>query len=943
MRIASGVFATLLLLVYSAQGSEDLSREDLSFFESKIRPALVTHCYECHSEEAGKRKGGLWLDSKAGWQLGGDSGPAAIAGDVDGSLLIETIRYNDPDLEMPPEGKLPSAVIAVFEEWVRRGLPDPRSEASAESAEDGMSVEDGREFWSFKPRQESFGEKTEIDDFINARLEAARLTPEPATEPLQRLRRAKIDLTGLIPTVEEQEEFLSDPGDATWERMIDRWLASDAYGERWGRHWLDIVRYADSSGGGRAMPFPNAWRYRDYVIEAFREDRPLDEFITEQIAGDLLPFEDLKERQRHLTATGFLLLGPHNYENQNKAELDFEIVDEQIDTIGRAFMGQTVGCARCHDHKFDPVPTKDYYAMAGIFLSTHSVTHSNVSKWHREPVPPTEEAQNAIARHEIEEKLLSAEVERLSNHLAEMGRGSGGQVKSVRAESLPGIVLDDTVAVLSGEWEASTSTGRWIGEGYLHDQNAGDGLKRITWETELPESGEYELRVSYSTGPSRNTKVPVEVKVGETMETVTINQRLAPEHDSLFETVGVYSVKAGEAVSVVISNESPENGHVIADSVQWLSLDEQAESAADPGLSARTRELEKELKEAEKKLKALRAEAPDIPVAMSVVDKATDAIGGTELRIRGVESNRGEIVPRGFLEVATWEETSLHADASGRLELAEWLVDERHPLTARVLANRIWLKLMGEGLVRTPDNFGVTGEEPTHPELLDYLAGRLIATGWSTKTLVREIMMSDVYSRSTGRGLQDGDEVDPENRLYARAHLRPMDVESLRDAILTLSGELDLRSGGPSLPEKFRTEFGYEFTTMRRSIYVPVFRNSGYEMFTVFDFANPNFSVGKRSRSTIPTQALFLTNSEFIHERSDAAAERLLADPDKSDSARIELAFRQAIGRPPTSSEASLALNFLRESGDAESRDESSAWAAFQRALFASVDFRYLR
>ena len=405
MRLALAVTLLPGLLGLAFSQAEELSPDDTAFFEKKIRPILVEHCYECHSEAEDKRKGGLWLDRKAGWELGGDTGPAIVPGEPKKSLFLTTVHYSDPDLEMPPDGKLPDPVLEDLQEWIERGAPDPRDKAPAVVEKSVMDIEKGREFWAFQPRKENFEGRASIDGFITAKLEKEGISPAPEASAASRLRRAKVDLTGLLPTIAEQDEFFANPTDEKWEEMIDRWLAADEFGERWGRHWLDISRYADSSGGGRAMPFPNAWRFRDYVIDSFKEDRPLDELITSHIAGDLLPYKDLAERQRNLVGSGFMVLGPINFENQNKKELEFEIVDEQLDTLGRAFLGMTIGCARCHDHKFDPIPTSDYYAMAGIFMNTDFVTHANVSKWHTEPVPPTREAKAVIEAYETKEKL----------------------------------------------------------------------------------------------------------------------------------------------------------------------------------------------------------------------------------------------------------------------------------------------------------------------------------------------------------------------------------------------------------------------------------------------------------------------------------------------------------------------------------------------------------
>ncbi|MDF1740816.1 MAG: DUF1553 domain-containing protein, partial [Verrucomicrobiales bacterium] len=936
MRSVSGSLTITLLAAVSVGVCQaaDISDADLRFFENRIRPILVEHCYECHSEEAGKSKGGLWLDRRAGWLTGGDSGPAAKPHDVEGSLLIETVRYADPDLEMPPDGKLSPSDILALEEWVKKGLPDPRGEV-LESGDGGFDLEERKQYWSYQARKTEFGERRSIDDFINAGLSSQGLEALPATTPESLLRRAKIDLTGLIPTPGEIESFAGNPDRGNYEAFVDGWLETHAFGERWGRHWLDIVRYADSSGGGRAAPFPNAWRLRDYVIDSFADDRPLDDLIKAHIAGDLLPSANTEERVENLIATGFLVMGPINYENQNKDELEFEIIDEQIDTLGRAFMGQTIGCARCHDHKFDPIPTSDYYAMAGIFKSTDFVTHANVSKWHTEPIPPTEEAKKAIEEHAKSKGLLQGRIAEIKSELASLGHGAGSRVASVAVSSLRGIVVDNTDAIVEGEWKPSTSEPRWVGDGYLHDLNERSVRKSARFDFEIPGPGLFEIRMSYSSSTNRSTAVPVTVEGGGISETVIVNQRLKPEHDRLFHTLGKWTFTKGGKVSVTVRNSPGGDGHVMADAVQCLSGENSTPLAGD-GLVAksRVRQLEADLNQAEASLKALIKSAPRIPTAMSVVDRAAEERGDTEIRIRGVEANRGPIVPRGFLQAAKWdgmdeEAYAISQEQSGRLELANWVTARENPLTARVLANRIWLHLMGEGLVRTPDNFGITGQKPTHPDLLDFLAGRLIDSGWSTKALVREIMMSDVYARCSRAGEGAQAKADPENKLYWRAHLRPLNAEALRDAMLTLSGELDLKGGGPSLPKNFRSEFGHQFVTLKRSVYVPAFRNSGYEMFSVFDFANPNFTVGKRADSTIPTQALFLTNSPFVHERAGKAAARLAPTEAVDLDDGIRRVFLNTLARNPTGEELALTRQFIEEHPEWEA-DPVAAWAALQ-------------
>ncbi|MEM7011609.1 MAG: DUF1553 domain-containing protein [Verrucomicrobiota bacterium] len=934
----------------AASAAGDASADDIAFFEKRIRPVLIQRCYECHSEEADKRKGGLWLDRRSGWADGGDSGPALVPGKPDESLMMEMISYVDPDIAMPPKEKLPDQEIEWLKEWIERGAPDPREGSSAVVAETTIDIKAGREFWSFQPIANpkppaAAGAKdaTDIDKFIVTKLAEQNLELSPEADPEALLRRVTLALTGLPPTVDEQDRFLN--GEESFEEVVDRLLDSHAFAERWGRHWLDIARYSDTSGGGRAMALPEAWRFRDYVIEALDNDKPLSEMIREHVAGDLMPFESREQRATQLTASGFLVLGPHNYENQDKDMLDLEIADEQMDTIGRAFMGMTIGCARCHDHKFDPIPTADYYSLAGIFLSTDSVTHSNVSKWNLEPYPTTDKEAAAIASFKEKEAALKKKIDAVKKELSALGKKDTGNKKnSVPIGQLAGIVVDDADAKLVGDWMKSTSQGSWIEAGYIHDKTELKGQKSAEFRPKIETPGRYEVRIAYSAGSNRSAKVPITILHAEGETKKQLNQKQQPKIDKLMASLGSYSFETGEAV-IRISTEGTDDGVVIADGVQLLpenapTVVKEEKKKQEKGPSEEEKEqiaeLEAKQKKLEAELKELAKSKPKEPMIMAAADKSD--VADTPIRIRGLTRNFGPMAPRGVLQVALPSESAgilIPEGVSGRLELADWLVSDENPLTTRVMANRIWQHLFGEGIVPTPDNFGTTGRVPTHPQLLDFLATELRESGWSTKTLVKQIVLSKTWRQATGEPAA----ADPENALLSYYPRRRKDAETLRDSILLVSGNLDSARGGPSLPAGFKSEFGYKFQSKKRTIYIPVFRNQPHEIQAAFDFANPNFVVGKRSQGTIPTQALYITNSDEIHEQAELAAEQLLKDaPDASAETRVELAWRKTLGRKPLEEERQLALSFV-----SDQPDSPEAWAGLMRGLFASVDFQWVR
>jgi hypothetical protein len=902
--------------------------DGVRFFEAKIRPVLVAECYACHSDSAKALKGGLRLDTREGLRAGGDSGPVVTPGKPDESPMLDALRHDG--LAMPPRAKLPDAVVADFERWIRIGAPDPRTGPPARTAaRTGIDVEAGRRFWAYvAPRcfappavADVSWPRNDIDRFVLATLEARGLRPSADADRVTLIRRVSFDLVGLPPTPEEVDAFVNDPAPDAYERLVDRLLASPRFGERWARHWLDVVRFGESLTL-RGMVLKEAWRYRDYVIEALNADRPFDRFVREQIAGDLLPAGSLADRRRQRVATTFLVLGNTNLEEQDKAQLRMDVVDEQLDTIGKAFLGQTLGCARCHDHKFDPIPTRDYYAMAGILRNTRVLEHANVSKWLEFPLPDTPEREAAVRDHEQEVAALARRIERL--------RGTSGRAKrgALAAAEVPGVVVDDAGARKVGSWASSTFTGTYIGAGYAHDENTEKGAKTVTFQPELPESGVYEVRLAYSPGSGRASAVPVTVMSAEGEVSLTVDQRAEPSVEGRFVTLGRFRFEKDGQSYVIVSNEGTK-GHVTADAVVFLpaALADKP-TVDDTGADATLERLQAELKR-------LRAAGPKRDMVMSVEEEPR--IEDARVHARGSVHTLGEVVPRGFLRVATVGEASaLPSQQSGRRELGDWIASASHPLTARVFVNRVWQWLFGEGIVRTPDNFGSTGERPTHPELLDDLALRFVEEGWSVKSLVRTIVNSRTY-RLASSGSPGEQAADPENRLLSRANRRRMDAECLRDTMLAVSGRLRPEMGGPSFPPDLAADYGFQAVDECRSVYAPVFRNALPEIFEAFDFADPSLIVGRRNVSTVAPQSLFLLNHPFVLRQARAAATRVLSGPDTGDPARVERVYRLALGRRPTEAERRVALGFV-----AAQPDRAEAWALLVQALFASIDFRYL-
>lgn len=787
-----GFIATLLLAAaFASSGAADdatAANADeaakVEFFEKRIRPILVSKCHTCHSAETNS-KGGLRVDDRNGLIAGGGRGAAIVSGDVDNSLLIKAVSYTLPKLKMPPEEQLSQGQIDDLKKWVADGAAWPKVEVPEHLGKHTADYEKlKKEHWAWQPLKDTKPPavkdadwaRDDVDRFILASLEAQNLKPVADADKATLIRRVTFDLTGLPPTLEEVDAFFADSSSEAFVKVVDRLLASPAFGERWGRHWLDVARYGESTGSARNLPFPHAWRYRDYVIKSFNADKPYHQFLREQIAGDLLPANSAQEKAEQLVATGFLAIGVKDVNQRFKVRYIMDNVDEQIDTVSRAILGLTVSCARCHDHKFDPIPTTDYYALAGIFRSTD---------------------------------------------------------------------------LCAG----------------LRNKMGGGGLDY------------YDPAMFLSIGITEAKAAPAE-KIAEAKRAFETAQN---EFNAIFNT------PEGKKIA---PNGRP---------VQFGFRQKMNKAKAD--------------------LTALTSPGSNGPIAMGARD--AKAVSDTEIRIRGEAEKLGPVVPRGFLSVLPVTDVGpVNPEQSGRLELARWLTSKQNPLTSRVMANRIWQHLFGQGIVATVDNFGVTGEAPSRPELLDFLAARFVNEGWSVKKQVRRLVLCRVYQLSSA-GDSHNLEIDPANRLVWRHSPRRLEAEEIRDAMLAISGKLNLTppeaSPAKDFPVREVRNNGPEAKSLEqlaadsvhRSVYLPLLRGITPNSLSVFDFAEQGFVTGSRDATTVAPQALYLLNDPLVRKQSLALAERLLGQAELDDAGRIQLGYRLVFGREAATHEVERGVSFL--------------------------------
>jgi hypothetical protein len=915
--------------------ADDRDEARHKFFETHIRPLLVEHCLDCH--HAGEASGGLDLSSKTAWQRGGDSGRLIDLDDASNSLLLKAVSHEDRHLQMPPDGKLPEKQIDLLTQWVTSGAYDPR-EADGEhggGSQDPSATYDHllETHWAYRPLQREFAKGMDsIDAFVCRDLHANELGFAPQASPGALVRRLHFDLTGLPPTPDELAEWSAHLEQGGYEALVDELLASPRHAEHLARRWLDVSRYGESLTL-RGWPLKEAWRYRDYVIDSFAMDRPFDEFVRQHIAGDLQREGSVEERRQACSASTFLALGNYNREEQDRLQLDMDVIDEQLGVIGEAFLGQTIACARCHDHKFDPIPTREYYALAGILASVITLEHGNaaIADSVRRMMPLDEDDQRRYQALVEQRQRAGTQLGQAEQALAKAQDDSDGP--PVRLEDLGGIVMDDVAATEVGKWRRSTSTKRYLGNGYLTDDDAEKGKKSLTFTPSLEKAGEYEVFLAYSPDSSRARNVKVAMLTADGDKDFVVDQTRVPTVAAMFHSLGVHRFETGNQGYVLVGNEGT-TGHVTVDAVVFVPAGERLLPNQPAGPDAAIAVLKERVATAKAELAKLTTEDEQWPRFLGVKERKTP--GDSSICVRGNVHQRGASVPRGVPTAGSSAldrgQFQIREGSSGRLQLAAWLSDNDNTLTSRVIANRVWLWMMGEGIVRTPDNFGTTGQPPTNPELLDFLANELTENNWSIRHLVRMIVRSAAYRQST-RASKRAIEVDPENRLWSRAAVRKLTAEQLRDAILQISGRLELNGRAPTV--SVGSDFDYVHTQPCRSIYVPIFRNSLPDIFVAFDYPDPSMVVGQRNRSVIPAQGLYLLNAPLVTEAAGKIAHTVVALPDDQ---QLERLYVLTLSRSPRGDEIAAAGSFLERAGE-----RVDGLALLAHALIASPEFRYLK
>jgi hypothetical protein len=923
----------ILLISFNCFGQQ-LTLDQVKFFEEKIRPVLVNDCYKCHSSQSEKVKGKLLLDNKANLLKGGETGPSIIVGKPEESLLYKALTYKDPDIQMPPQGKkLPDNVVQDFYIWIKMGAPDPRVGGVSKSY--GKLDELAKTHWSFQPISKPATPRTSfdtwvknpIDNFIASKLEQNRLSPSNPTDKRTLIRRATFDLTGLPPSEVEIQNFLKDDSSNAFEKIIDRLLSSPHYGEKWGRHWLDIARYSDTSGNPQRRnetTYPYAWAYRDYVIGSFNQDKPFNRFVLEQIAGD-----QLKEKTNNWTVAGvgFLTVGKRNNDKN-------DIIDDRIDAISKGFMSLTVSCARCHDHKFDPISTKDYYALHGVFNSIIEPKDKPIIY-----IPPQKDYSEYLKEKEKLEAQLKLFITTNYNNAFFNYKTNTIKVlsslydlKMISESKRQNYIRENQVnEQLLQKWsrfllpKENLLKGLKVGAKGEKEAKKKKAVSELVWGP---------LILALQTKP--NDFAQYSKNLSEMEPNGFIKGYLTPQFTTSFLGVAAayqYALIEADKQWRILKAKSPQATELPNSDAEEFRRAVFVSGPLDIDKTNFQRFLENnqkmmrfnnEISNRENKLLELEGNHDGAPArAMVVSDVVAE---NSKVFVKGDPKTLGAEVPRRFLELIDKTEKPF-TNGSGRLELAQAIIDPNNPLTPRTIVNRIWQHHFGKGIVATPDDFGTQGERPTHPELLNWLASTFVEEGWSQKKMHKLIMTSATYQQSSLHNAAYS-VIDPDNKFLWKMNILRLEFEALRDTILAIGGKLDKSIGGK--PDNLLVREDGHYST-RRTIYGLIDRRNLNDLFSTFDFANPDMTNGRRFETTVPKQALFLMNSPIIYEQIKNVVSRPEFQILNNDNARVIFLYDIIYQRIPNQEEIQTALAYI--SSVKTEPNKVSPWEKFAHIL----------
>ena len=947
------------LLVCASALAEDkavpsFSDEQLEFFEAKVRPVLANHCYACHSHEAKKEKknkGGFYLDSRQGVLEAYLAEPGKPAD----SLMIQAVHYTDPDMQMPPKGKLPEKVIKDLEKWVEMGMPWPMEQAPGSGEAFDLAARK-KAHWAWQEPKRS-GKKG-IDTHIDARLAEAGLQAGPTADRATLIRRVTLDLTGLPPTPKEIKAFVSDESPEAYEQLVDRLLASPRYGEKWARHWLDLVRYAESYGHEFDYDIPHAWKYRDYVIRAINDDVPYDRFVKEHIAGDLIAPRTHPETKVNeaIKATGWWFMHEQTHAPTDVRLHEANRIDNQLDVMSKAFLGVTVACTRCHDHKFDAISNEDYYSLAGYmqssrqqeaYLDPGGKIEANLKRVHSAVL----QGQRAFSKRNAK-PLEPTTIDHNDTRLFEDFNGS-----TYDGWHTTGWAWGDRPTV-PGQWDPTSGKAAPVLPGVAHSGLLGDQAVGTLWSPEFDYKERHIwLRVK-GKGLARF--------VIDSYTMSRFNGLLFEGLEAKFDTKGKWQWVRLSAKRDFYHDNGDHRGHleivdddadahVVIDEVRFGDKGAPPNPTTPDAIDSVSPDADAGFAEITKRFNVAASKTPGPERVLAITDGSGE---DSYLHIRGSWHGRGEDLPRRFLTALGGEDgTVAPKDGSGRADLAKRIADPGNPLTARVQVNRLWHHLFGRGIVPTVDNFGVLGQLPSHPELLDELAIQFVEQdNWSNKAMIKRIVMSRAYQRSSDKQSGEVEEKDPQNLLLRRQNIRRMTSEMLRDTILFVSGSLNEKRFGPSVPVHLtafmqgrgKPKSGPLDGQGRRSIYTSVRRNFLSPMMLSFDTPIPFSTVGRRNVTNVPAQSLTLMNDPFVHDQAKKWAKRLMQDGSKTTADRVDRMFTEALGRSATAQEHKAIDAYIQAKSQAGLSDAAclkneAMWYELSHMVFNLKGFIYVR